>query len=233
MKKFSLKLLPEKTDADFSSDDLLDHLTNQVTSYNDEHLRIIDLSKKFHERINELIQTNPEKIKETHEEFEKVREYHTELIRALSEFEKLSNAVSFCREASNSKCIDEIALSFYLLGINSSTIESGIYGALKDEMTSAYNSKKKQVKSLDDRKETERFFKLFSKTIAKEAWIDSSSIRITTMAEHVLSKLNQKGSEPFKGGKFRDSIPTIGTIKKWIREVAPTQASARGRPSKK
>jgi hypothetical protein len=233
MNKISLKLLPEKTDDSFSSEDLLGHLTNQVTSFCNEQKMFIDLIEKSQGIVNEMLLSVPEKAKVISEEIKAIRKHYSESIRAVSEFEKLSNAISFCREASDSKNIDEVALSFYLLGINSSTIESGIYGDLKDEMINAYHSKQKQVKSLNDKKETVDFFKLFSKFIASEAWVDSPSIRITTMAEHVLARLNKKGSEPFKGGQFRDSIPTIATIKKWIREIAPAQASARGRPSKK
>lgn len=232
MKKFSLKLLPEKTDADFSSDDLLAHLTNQLNSYNKESQDIIELVDNHHARVMDLLKTNPEKLKQLDDDFKETNEYHFELITAFSEFKKLSNAILKCREASLSKDINETALSFYLLGIQSSTLKSRSFGVSREKMMSAYKSQQKQIKSLSDKNSTERAFKFFSKSIAQEAWIDSPSIRITTMAEHVLAKLNKKGNEPLNGGKFRDFIPKIGTIKTWIREIAPEQASARGRPSK-
>lgn len=232
MKKFSLKPLPEEVDIDFSPDDLLAHLTNQLNSYNKENLDIIDLVDNHYVKAMELLETNIEKFKQLNDEFKETKEYHFELIAVYSEFKKLSNAILRCREASLSKDINEIALSFYLLGIQSNFLESGSFGISKEEMMSAYKSQQKQIQSLSNKNSIERSFKLFSKSIAREAWIDSPSIRITTMAEHVLAKLSQKGSEPFERGTFRDYIPKIGTIKKWIREIAPEQASARGRPSK-
>lgn len=233
MKQFSLNLLPEKADANLTSDGLLDHLSRQIESYNNEHSRLKDLELKYLEMmINRLSDYEPEKTAHVYDEYEESMGYHDGLIMAMVEFHSLSKSITTCRKAINSNDINKVALSFYLLGNQTNKIESGFYGDLKEEMINAYNSKKKQIKYLNEKKETERFFKFFAQSIAKSAWTNDSTIRITMMADHVLANFNRKGNEPFKGKKIRDFIPTIETIKKWIREIAPSQASKPGRDSK-
>lgn len=234
MKQFQLDLFPEKSDSNLSSDDVLDHLADQIESYNNEFFRIRDLELKRLEEINNLVSNyNPEKLTQAYDESKESRDYQDGLIRAMSEFHSLSKSISICRKAINSNNINKIALSFYLLGNHTNKIKSGFYGDIKEEMISAYNSKKKQIKHLNEKTETEHLLKFFAQAIAKKTWNDDSSIRITMMANHVLAKFKRRGNESFKGKKVEDFIPTIGTIKKWIREVAPDQASNPGRESKK
>jgi hypothetical protein len=229
MKKLPFNLLPKQTTDNISVNDILKNLEDQITFYNEEGERLHALIMNQYEKVYAALKNNVslEEHKLVSEEMANLYDPYWDLVVADKTINLLSKSADRCRDVIKSKGLDEIALSFYLLGINANALSTGVYDDAKEEMFKAYVNQQKQLEALENKHHAYDSMKRQSHIIAQEEWKENPTIRITMMAEHTLAMLRKKYV------KSLGSLPTLGTIKNWIREIAPPQASVRGRPSKK
>jgi hypothetical protein len=229
MKRLPFTLLPKQTTDDISVNDILKNLEDQITFYNEEEKRLHALIMNQYKKVDAALKNNVslEEHKLVSEEMANLNDSYWDLVVASQAINLLTKSIDRCRDVSKSKGLDEIALSFYLLGINANALSTGVYDDAKEEMFKAYINQKKQLQALEDKHHANDSIKRQSHFIAQEEWKENPTIRITMMAEHTLAMLRKRYV------KSLGSLPTLGTIKNWIREIAPPQASVRGRPSKK
>jgi transcriptional regulator with PAS, ATPase and Fis domain len=229
MKKLPFTLLPKQTTDNISVNDMLKNLEDQITFYNEEekrlHVLIMNQYKKLDTARKNNVSLQERKLMD--EEMFNLYDSFLDLVDASQTINLLSKSIDRCRDASKSKALDEIALSFYLLGTNANALSTGVYDDAKEEMFKAYVNQKKQLQALEYKHHVNDSIKRQSHSIAQEEWKENPTIRITMMAEHTLAMLRKRYVRSL------GSLPTLGTIRNWIREIAPPQASVRGRPSKK